>query len=45
VNSAAALTARVDRCRQERGLSPTILAVDFTSVGDLIPVVDELNGR
>jgi hypothetical protein len=45
VNSNAALTARVDQCQQQRGKRPTILAVDFATVGDLMGVVDRLNGR
>ena len=43
VNSAAALEARVQACKEQRGLSPTIIAVDFATVGDLIGVVDRLN--
>ena len=44
VNSEAALMARVEQCQKQRGRLPTILAVDFASVGDLMGVVDKLNG-
>lgn len=44
VNSRDALLDRVRQCEQERGLLPTILAVDFVETGDLVEVVAELNG-
>ena len=43
VNRRASLMAHVERCRRERGMEPTILAVDFSSIGDALRVVDELN--
>ena len=43
-NSADTLRARIEQCRTERGRDPTIVAVDFAEVGDLIRVVDETNG-
>lgn len=43
VNAADALHERVAACVRERGL-PNILAVDFYAHGDLLDVVDELNG-
>ncbi len=44
VNSRSALLDRVEACRSERGRLPTVLATDFVQTGDLIEVVDELNG-
>ena len=44
VNSRVALLERVEDCRRERGRSPTVLATDFVETGDLVAVVDELNG-
>jgi hypothetical protein len=38
------LLARANNCRDERGRMPNILAVDFYTRGDLLDVVDELNG-
>jgi len=43
-NSASVLMDQVARCEAERGLRPTLLAVDFYAVGDLFEVVDTLNG-
>jgi hypothetical protein len=42
-NTTSELERRIDQCRAERGRAPTILAVDFVDVGDVVPVVDELN--
>ena len=42
-NTAGELERRIDQCRAERGRAPTILAVDFVDVGDVVPVVDDLN--
>jgi len=42
-NRAEVLWAQIERCRQERGLQPNLLAVDFYGVGDLLAVVAELN--
>lgn len=44
-NDGATLRARVERCEQEAGRTPTILAVDFYAVGDLVEVVAGINGR
>ncbi len=44
INDRASLLDRVDECEAERGRRPTVLAVDFVETGDLIEVVDELNG-
>lgn len=35
---------RVQRCREERGQFPNFIAVDFHDIGDLMQVVDGLNG-
>lgn len=43
-NGRDALLDRVRQCEEERGLRPTILAVDFVETGDLVEVVAELNG-
>lgn len=43
VNRRASLMAHVERCREERGMEPSIIAVDFSSIGDVLRVVDELN--
>jgi hypothetical protein len=44
VNAHDALLARARRCEAERGLKPTILAVDFYRTGDVVAVSRELNG-
>jgi hypothetical protein len=44
VNSQSALSDRIATCRRERNLFPTIVAVDFASVGDLLGVIDQVNG-
>lgn len=44
VNRRDVLLERVEECRDELGREPTVLAVDFVETGDLIEVVDELNG-
>ena len=44
VNSTRALTDRIATCRRERNLFPTIVAVDFVAVGDLMGVIDQVNG-
>lgn len=38
------LLERVERCRDERGLHPNLVAVDFVGQGDVMAVVDRLNG-
>jgi hypothetical protein len=44
VNAYDTLLARVQRCQQLRGLVPNIIAVDFAEKGDLMRVVDTVNG-
>jgi hypothetical protein len=44
VNAYDALLGRARACEQERGMMPTIIAVDFYRTGDLFRVVNELNG-
>jgi hypothetical protein len=44
VNSYEVLLARARQCAQERGHLPNIVAVDFYKTGDLVRVVDQLNG-
>jgi len=44
-NSAAVLRARIEQCEQQHGRLPTLLAVDFHDVGDVLTVVAELNER
>ena len=43
VNAYDALLARARQCQAERGVRPTILAVDFYRTGDVIGVVRTLN--
>jgi hypothetical protein len=43
VNAYDALLARARRCQAERGLKPTVVAVDFYRTGDVMKVVGELN--
>jgi hypothetical protein len=43
VNAHDALLARARRCEEERGLTPTILAVDFYRTGDVVGVARALN--
>jgi len=38
------LSARANRCERERGHIPNFVAVDFAEEGDLLRVVDDLNG-
>ena len=45
VNARDALLARVSAFERERGRLPSLLAVDFYGVGDLIAVTRELNAR
>ena len=35
---------RAHQCEKERGLLPNYIAVDFYDQGDLLQVVDQLNG-
>jgi hypothetical protein len=43
VNAHDALLARARRCQEERGMKPTILAVDFYRTGDVVGVARALN--
>jgi hypothetical protein len=45
VNRYDVIMDRVEQCREERGMEPTIIAVDFYSIGDARRVVDDLNLR
>jgi hypothetical protein len=44
VNARAVLLPRLRECEDERGLLPNFVAVDYYDRGDLLEVVDELNG-
>ncbi|WP_344044193.1 hypothetical protein [Nocardioides panacihumi] len=44
VNAHDVLAARVASCREQRGMLPNFVAVDFYDRGDLFGVVDDLNG-
>ncbi|MEM7094946.1 MAG: hypothetical protein AAF567_18235 [Actinomycetota bacterium] len=44
INGRDALLDRVEECEAVRGRKVSVLAVDFVETGDLIDVVDELNG-
>jgi hypothetical protein len=44
VNARAVLGSRLARCEKERGRLPNFVAVDYYDRGDLLEVVDELNG-
>ena len=44
VNVDEVLGARVEQCRDERGLFPTFVGVNYYSIGDVQEVVDDLNG-
>jgi len=44
VNQFDVLSARADRCEQERGHIPNFVTVNFAEDGDLLRVVDDLNG-
>jgi hypothetical protein len=43
VNAHDALLARARRCQKQRGMKPTILAVDFYRTGDVVGVARALN--
>lgn len=43
-NRSDVLAERVDQCREERGMAPNLIAVDYAERGDLVSFVDELNG-
>ncbi len=44
INDIDVLGPRVDQCAGERGLLPNFIAVDFVAEGDVMQVVDRLNG-
>ncbi len=44
INDFDSLLARAEECEAERGLPPNMLAVDFVSEGDVMAVIDRLNG-
>jgi len=44
VNAVDVLLPRAEACGEERGRLPNVLAVDFAGRGDLLRVVDTLNG-
>lgn len=44
VNTAEVLGNRVRQCQDERGLQPTFVSVNYADIGDLLGVVDALNG-
>jgi hypothetical protein len=44
VNAYDVLLARARACKKERGMMPNLVAVDFYRTGDLIRVVNTLNG-
>ena len=44
VNAYDFLLARAEQCAKERKHIPNIIAVDFYGTGDLMRVVDTLNG-
>ena len=43
-NARPLLAARLAQCQRERELLPNLVAVDFFARGDVLAVVDELNG-
>ena len=44
LNARAVLLPRLRECEAERGQLPNLVAVNFYSLGDLLAVVDEING-
>ncbi len=44
INSSEELNTRVADCERERGLQPNLIAVDFATKGEVMAVVDALNG-
>ena len=44
VNAADVLGTRVEQCREERGMQPNLVAANYADMGDLMAVVDRLNG-
>lgn len=45
VNRRQFIIDRASRCATDRGRAPTIIAVDFATIGDALAAVDELNQR
>ena len=44
INDFDPLLTRAEQCRNERGQQPNLLSVDFVGQGDVMAVVDRLNG-
>jgi hypothetical protein len=44
VNEYQFLLERAQRCQEERGMVPNLVAVNFWGVGSVVDVVDEING-
>jgi hypothetical protein len=44
VNTREVLVGRARQCESERGQLPNFIAVNFSSIGDLLGAVDQLNG-
>ncbi|MXW34589.1 MAG: phosphatidylinositol-specific phospholipase C domain-containing protein [Chloroflexi bacterium] len=44
LNASAVLLPRLRECATDRGLTPNLVAVNFSRSGDLLAVIDELNG-
>ena len=44
VNVRKVLLPELRRCTKERGQLPNFVAVNFYNEGDLLPVIDRLNG-
>ena len=44
INERDVLGDRLEQCREERGLLPNLIAVDFAATGDAVELADELNG-
>lgn len=44
INDPEVLVPRLEQCREERGLLPNLVAVDFWEAGDTVAAVDLLNG-
>lgn len=44
INDAEILGERVEQCAAERGQQPNLIAVDFIGEGDVMQVVDSING-
>jgi hypothetical protein len=43
VNRYGSVSEHVERCLEDRGMRPSIIAVDFFAIGDVVEVVDDLN--